>query len=572
MAKNRRLMPESLHYIAMVRYIHNISSRITICARRHLTITPPSDPPTDFDTEMYLEILKEDPPLRRYVSRGDTPDDVDIPGPHQDADRAILRVARFTMKDHTPRFQPILGTAGMGKTHLYWVIKEKEDLFAAGNFLAVYVPSPPSPVRIPLHLHTCIVDVGGDELFEDAVDMLITKFGGVKGVTYEIYDYTYAMERLLVDYPGISSDAVKALLRYRLDPATHDLARRWLLGDALNEQELERLGIRTFLEEDDVTFAMLKILTEGSGRPIVLFIDEMEGPFNAYGEEAERHFLEVLKRLYNETKNVVIIASCLTEIWGRVYTIADGPMKSRMESPIHLRPFSKDDVSAFVTETMSKFWQQQNIEPPPDSLFPYTDVDIDSAFRESEGNPREAIRYLIPRLDEILFDKQAVEVTPQEDYVIKLTATVVLNSIVKAITLAAQPLGIQVELQVSGAGTQKQEAAIIELTKNGVTEYIGIDLPNVKDWNRSGGVAAYYSANRLKNILDTDAVKAAVMAVPSSTKGAKFEDLSQEMGDKIFTMRFDEETATQFVRETNDGSLPHGYGESFTGLVDTLFE
>ena len=177
MAKNRRLMPESLHYIAMVRYIHNISSRITICARRHLTITPPSDPPTDFDTEMYLEILKEDPPLRRYVSRGDTPDDVDIPGPHQDADRAILRVARFTMKDHTPRFQPILGTAGMGKTHLYWVIKEKEDLFAAGNFLAVYVPSPPSPVRIPLHLHTCIVDVGGDELFEDAVDMLITKFG-----------------------------------------------------------------------------------------------------------------------------------------------------------------------------------------------------------------------------------------------------------------------------------------------------------------------------------------------------------------------------------------------------------
>jgi hypothetical protein len=221
---------------------------------------------------------------------------------------------------------------------------------------------------------------------------------------------------------------------------------------------------------------------------------------------------------------------------------------------------------------MSKFWQQQNIEPPPDSLFPYTDVDIDSAFRESEGNPREAIRYLIPRLDEILFDKQAVEVTPQEDYVIKLTATVVLNSIVKAITLAAQPLGIQVELQVSGAGTQKQEAAIIELTKNGVTEYIGIDLPNVKDWNRSGGVAAYYSANRLKNILDTDAVKAAVMAVPTSTKGAKFEDLSQEMGDKIFTMRFDEETATQFVRETNDGSLPHGYAESFTGLVDTLFE
>lgn len=521
---------------------------------------------------MYLEILREDPPLRRYVSRGDTPDDVDIPGPHQDADRAIWRVARFTMKDHTPRFQPILGTSGMGKTHLYWVIKGQEDIFAAGNFLAVYVPSPPAPVRIPLHLHTCIVDEAGDELFDETVDYLITKFGGVKGVTHEIYDYTYAMERLLVDYPGISSDAVKALLRYRLDPGTADLARRWLLGDALSEHELDRLGVRTILEEDDVTLAMIKILTEGSRRPIVLFVDEMEGPYNAYGEEAERHFLEIMKRIYNETKNVVIVASCLSEIWDRVYEIADGPMRSRMEAVVHLKPFTKDDVAAFVTETMTKYWQQQNIEPPPDKFYPYTEQDIEVAFKESEGNPREAIRFLIPRLDEILFDKKEAEVAPQEDYVIKLTATVVLNSIVEALTIAAKPLGIEVELQVSGAGSQKQQAAIVELTKGSATQYVGIDLPNVKNWDRSGGVAAYYSANRLKKVLDADAVKAAVIAVPVPTKGAKFEALTEEIGSKMLTLRLDEETATLFVRETNEGVLPHGYSESFTGLVDTLFD
>jgi hypothetical protein len=521
---------------------------------------------------MYLDILREDPPLRRYVSRGDTPDDVDIPGPHQDADRAIWRVARFTMKDHTCRLQPILGPAGMGKTHLYWVIKGQEDLFAAGNFLAVYVPSPPSAVRVPLHLHACIVDEAGDELFEEAVDMLISKFGGLRGVTHEIYDYTYAMERLLVDYPGISSDAVKALLRYRLDPATRDLARRWLLGDTLSEKELERLGVRTILEEDDVTLAMLKILTEGSERPIVLFVDEMEGPYNAYGEEAERHFLEILKRLYNETKNVVIIASCLTEIWDRIYALADGPTKSRMESPVHLEPFSRDDVASFASETMSKYWQQQNIEPPTDSLFPYTEQDVDTAFNESDGVPREAIRYFINRLDEVLFDKKAVEVAPQEDYVIKLTATVVLNSVIEAITIAAKPLGIEVELQVSGAGTQKQQAAIVELTKDGVTNYIGIDLPNVKDWDRSGGVAAFYSAKRLKKVLDADTVKAAVIAVPAATKGTKFKALSAEIGSKMLSLLFDEETAISFVRETGEGTLPHGYAESFTGLVDTLFD
>ncbi len=521
---------------------------------------------------MYLDILKEDPPLSRYVSRGDTPDDVDIPGPHQDADRAIFRVARFTMKDHTPRFQPILGAPGMGKTHLYWVLKTQEDLFAAGKFLAVYVPSPPSPIRIPLHLHACIVDEGGDELFEETVDMLISKLGGVKGVTHETYDYTYIMERLLADYPGISSDAVRVLLRYRLDPGVRDLARRRLLGDALSEAELNRLGVRTILEEDDVTMAILKILAEGSEKPIVLFVDEMEGPYNAFGEQAERHFLEILKRIYNETKNIVIIASCLTEIWDRIYALADGPMKSRMESPVHLKPFSREDVASFVSETMKKYWQQQNIQPPPDQLFPYTTEDIDTAFNESEGNPREAIRYLIPRLDAILFDKKVVEIAPQEDYVIKLTATVVLNSIVEAITLAAKPLGINVELQVSGAGSQKQQAAIVELTKEGVTQYIGIDLPNVKDWDRSGGVAAFYSAKRLKKVLDADAVKATVIAIPTTTKGAKFVALSKKIGTNMLTLRFDEETATNFVRETGSGTLPHGQAESITGLVDTLFD
>ena len=221
---------------------------------------------------------------------------------------------------------------------------------------------------------------------------------------------------------------------------------------------------------------------------------------------------------------------------------------------------------------MTKYWQQQNIEPPPDNLFPYAEHDIEAAFIESEGNPREAIRYLIPRLDDILFDKKEVDAVPQDDYVIKLTATVVLNSIVEALASAAKPLGIEVELQVSGAGTQKQQAAIVELTKDSVTQYVGIDLPNVKDWDRSGGVAAFYSAKRLKKVLDADAVKAAVIAVPATTKGAKFVALTEEIGNKMLTLRLDEETATMFVRETGQGILPHGYAESFTGLVDTLFD
>ncbi len=540
--------------------------------RRLIIINPPSSNPHEFDRNMYLEILRDEPPLTRYVSRGDTRDEIDVPDPHKDADRAIFRAVRFTMKDGMPRFQPILGSAGAGKTHLFWVLKDQENYFAAGKFLAIYVPSPPSPIRVPLHIHACIVDEAGEAIFDQTVDMLIQKFGGLKGVTHEVYDYTYALERLLVDYPGISADVVKVLLRYRLDPSTHDLARRWLFGDALSDQEIERLGVRTILEEDDVTMATIKLLVEGSEQPIVFFVDEMEGPYNTYGDEGERHFLEILKRMYNESKNIVIIASCLSEVWDRIYGVADGPMRSRMEAPIELQPFTRNDVLQFVQDTMRKYWQLQNIEPPPDSLYPFTDEIIDDAFSHSKGIPREAIKYLIPQLDSVLYEKPIEEAPQQDDYVIKLTSTVMTDAIIDALRVAASPLGIEVNLEIEPESSQKQSSIIVNITKQGVTKQIGIDIPNVKDWNRSGGVAAFYACKRLKTIIDNSKIVEAILAVPTATKGAKFDAIVEEIGSKLLILRFDTDTGTSFVQQTSVGNLPHGYAESITGLVDTLFE
>lgn len=533
---------------------------------------PPNESETenqDFDDEMYMEILRDDPPMKRYVSRGDTPDPVDIAGPHKQADRAIFRCIRFTMNDKTARFQPILGDAGMGKTHLYWVLKDKESIFSGKEFLAVYVPSPPAPVRIPLHLHACLVDEAGEQIFEETVDMLISKFGGVKGVTHEQYDFNYAMERLLARYPGISADVVKALMRYRLDPDHRDLARRWLFGDAVSDAELEQLGVRTVLEEDDVTVATLNLLMEGSERTVVFFIDETEGLYNTHGEEAERRFLEILKRIYNEGKNVVMVASCLTDVWDRIYEIADAPMQSRMEEPVSLRPFTEDDLICFVEKTMEKYWNEKNIDPPPSLLFPLSESDIDDAFKHSEGVPREAIKFIIPRLDSILFDIEE-EPEPQADYVIKLTASVVINAIVEALKLAAEEIGGQVQLHMAKGGTSREATAIVKVNKNGQSKKICIDVANVKDWNRSGGVAGYYSVKRVKEIIETDEADYGIVAVPKETGGAKFEAMREELGDTLTTLRFTEKTATQLVESTKGRVLTSEEADIFGEIVKSV--
>ncbi len=536
-------------------------------------MTPPSDSPdieSDFDEAMYLDILRENPPLKSYVSRGDTRDTIDIPGPHEDADRAIFRAIRFTMQDGTPRFQPILGSAGMGKTHLFWTLKDREDYFKKGRFLAVYVPSPPAPIRIPLHIHACIVDTAGEDIFAQAVDMLMIKFGGLRGVTHETYDYTYAMERLLCDYPGISADVMKTLLRYRLDPANSDLARRWLFGDALSNDEIVRLGVRTVLEEDDVTMATLKLLAEGSKLPIVLFIDEMEGPYNTHGEEAERRFFEVLKRMYNETRNVVIIASSLTEIWDRIYDLADGPMKSRMERVVHLQLFEQDDVTEFIEETMREYWTEQNVEPPPSLIFPFSEVDVGEIFTNSEGVPREAIRDAIAKLESILFEKEEEEVEEQPDYVIKLTPTVVISSMIKALEVAGSEGGIEVSIDDEATAATKESTSVLILTKGTISRRVGIDVPGVKDWDRSGGVAAFYSARRLQKLIEAGEINMAMMAIPEATAGAKFAAVVADLGPNLSDLRLTEETATTFIEAVAKGKLPKDIGDMFTGLLERV--
>ena len=52
---------------------------------------------------------------------------------------------------------------------------------------------------------------------------------------------------------------------------------------------------------------------------------------------------------------------------------------------------------------MKEYWTDRNVDPPPDPLFPFSESDISAAFAQSHGNPREAIRDLIPRLDTILY-------------------------------------------------------------------------------------------------------------------------------------------------------------------------
>ena len=267
------------------------------------------------EIELYLDVLREGAtPFDRFVSRGKLEDVVDIPGPRIKIDRYLFRAVRQTQSDHSTRMIPVIGSAGTGKTHAFWAYKtlerrlsQKGDEVLPGNipsnWTIVYVPSPPAAVRIFLHVYTCMLDEmnseAGGSILKTVADNLVGRWGGMKKKKLGLFggqDLEETIQNGIREYPGIFSDCVKTLCIFSMDQSRARLAERWLLGEDLTEEELDKLGINSVIESDDICLAMIKIICENSNRTVVLYFDELESPYRMHGPEAEAKFLETLKQ------------------------------------------------------------------------------------------------------------------------------------------------------------------------------------------------------------------------------------------------------------------------------------
>ncbi len=73
----------------------------------------------------------------------------------------------------------------------------------------------------------------------------------------------------------------------------------------------------------------------------------------------------------------------------------------------------------------------------------------------------------------------------------------------------------------------------------------GLEIPSIKTFDRSAGVAGYYAAKRLKDAITEKVIDAGILIVPTGTGGVKYEmilrdnpdihrfELNNEMGEKL---------------------------------------
>ncbi len=533
---------------------------------------------------MYLEVLRDSPiiPFSSYVSRGDIRDPVDVARPRSYIDREVFRLVRQTFRDRSSRLLPILGSAGTGKTHAYHSFKEKElenkkklkeadetDEIEANqlepvDWSIIYVPSPPASIRVLLHVYTCLIEEIGPEMLDIVSENLVKeKWGGKKGGIFQKANLDEVIQKGLREFPGVFADCVKALVTYQLDKNRKALAERWLLGEDLEPEELAELGINSVLEDDDICLAMIKIITDNLDRVLILYFDELESPYRMLGETAERKFLEILKRLYNEVKGLVIVIAVLKEIWPRILEIADPPLRSRMEPEQELKPFSLNDLKIYYSKTMEVFWDENNLSPPLYPLFPLNEKLLEMIYNKTDGNQRNSIKLCKRFIDKVVMEEMSVtelmkagvdivatakppepadekvdfskpretiaktidEILAEEEYAIDVNPASVAGATLKYIIKIGDDHKKKFKTQMEYKFKQgKRTQTIAALIETGGKKW-GLEIPAIKTFERSAGVAGYYAAKRIKDAITDKVIDAGILIVPEGTGGTKYEML-----------------------------------------------
>ncbi len=559
---------------------------------------------SDDDKNLYLEVLRTSPilPFSNFVSRGDIPDRIDIARPRSYIDREVYRLVRQTYRDRSSRMIPLLGSAGTGKTHAYHSFKDKErenrkKLESAEesqeievgqlepvNWTIVYVPSPPASIRVLLHVYTCIIEECGPELLDIVSERLIMKWGGKKAGLFQKPKIDEVIQKGIREFPGVFADCVKAFVTYQLDKNKKALAERWLLGEDLEDEDLSELGINSVLEEDDTCLSMIKIITENLDRVLILYFDELESPYRMLGEVAERKFLEILKRLYNEVKGLVITIAVLKEIWPRIIEIADAPLRSRMEPEQDLKPFSLNDLKIFFSKSMEVFWEENNLNPPLYPLFPLNEKLLEMIYDKTQGNPRNSIKLCRRFIDKVVMDEMTVDellkvgaeivatakppteveeeaidfskpreiikktiedILAEEEYSIDVNPQSIAGATLKCINMVGEEKGKKFKTQMEFKFKLGKRAQTLAALIQAEGKKWGIEIPSIKTFDRSAGVAGYYAAKRLKDAIDQKAIDEALLIVPMGTGGAKYElilkdnpeihrvELNNELGERL---------------------------------------
>ena len=393
---------------------------------------------------VFLNFLKTGiNPFEKFVSTGEIKEDLGLAKSRIDLLESIVSI----VENNENFILPIIGKVGIGKTHLYWALKNRLYYFNTIHLSLEKVYK-----KFFYNTYSEFIETIGLEPLRNIINQLCNDWGALER-KYGFFHVdniekvkNNAFEKLVNKFREGEKialiDVITGITTHQLDPYKKIEAERWLLGELMNIKELSRLNLIYDLRKSKNAFIMLKLLIENSKLGTIFFFDDFEKIISIpkvieededEGEIFDRSWLYGKKPLPNEsaTKKVlekilklqrievlriiiVLRADNSLEQVKRKISRLEEPLKLEVLEPLYLENFIEEDIFEFYLKNMEKYLQNFKYstfyEDYPNSYFPLNKKILSSIFHKTKGNPREITKHLIKIFNEIVFTHENLEI------------------------------------------------------------------------------------------------------------------------------------------------------------------
>lgn len=322
----------------------------------------------------------------------------------------------------------LLGPAGSGKTHLFTRLRQQMGC------RAVFVHNRPEigVDQSPRHVLSAIVHALRQPVFrrdERQIDVVVgTMLARASGAPVRFPLAFLAdclgqtsetrqkiLELAISHAEDHSADVWPDYLGYLLRlPFADRLEQRalwtWLAGGEPSQVQLDRLGVRAALRDDDVMMALRTLgVVATFGAPIVLVFDQLENLADEEGKTARIiQYARLVTELRDTVQGLVIVQMALDSVWmSRMHHVLHTSMRDRLEERVeYLDAPTAEERMALVFCWVNALPPEQRPEPFP---YPFTNQQIESW----KYSPGMTPRMLMQACGEAYRSRGIAEIAPE---------------------------------------------------------------------------------------------------------------------------------------------------------------
>lgn len=377
-------------------------------------------------------------PFRKFVSTGEIKEELGLVRSRTN----LVKDIKDVIDNNESFILPIIGEVGVGKTHLFWSLKNKLYYYNT-----IYISLENVYRKFFYNVYSEFIEEIGPEVLRSITNKLCNNWGALdrRFGFFHVADMEKVRKTALEKFSDkfddkiALNDVLNAISAHQLDPYKKVEAERWLLGELMDFRELAHLNLLYDLKRRTYAFTILKIMIENANLGTVLFIDdfgriislmnphpdseEIFDPGWLYDDDtkspnilAAEKILEKILNLNNINGLKIIITlksvESLKEIINKVKEINENLIYIFKE-PLFLENFEEIDIFELYrkkieeilvdidfTEFLEDFWS---------SYYPLNEKILKRIYDISQGNPREIIKQLIKIFNDIIYSDEELE-------------------------------------------------------------------------------------------------------------------------------------------------------------------